>query len=202
MTGLTVQYKMVWLGKIGGKQFGRDLNNCLFVHYISDLRRKYTNLCVWSILILWIWVFVAMLILSVWSIVLKITKELNYQTANLVILDWKRLSMAESTSLSRTLPLYGYYVLVTLVVLWNINKWENKTRSVILLMSERTSSGLGGELRQAKVLAWYPGHVYLENLSPNFPHLVGSFGNLSYIIYNQISFYMKEGLPKTWCICL
>ena len=129
MTGLTVQYKMVWLGKICGKQFGRDLNNCLFVHYISDLRRKYTNLCVWSILILWIWVFVAMLILSVWSIVLKITKELSYQIANLVILDWKRLSMAESTSLSRNLPLYGCYVLVTLVVLWNINKWENRTWS-------------------------------------------------------------------------
>lgn len=49
-----VQYKMVWLERICGKQFGRDLNNCLFVHYISDLRRKYTNLCVWSILILWI----------------------------------------------------------------------------------------------------------------------------------------------------
>lgn len=62
-----------------------------------------------------------MLTLPVSSIVLKITEELSYHIENLVNLDWKRLTMAERT-LSKNLPLYGYHVLVTLVVLWNINK--------------------------------------------------------------------------------
>lgn len=121
-----VQPKMVWPRKMLDKQFGSHLNNCLFVHYISNLKKKYTNLCVWSILILWIWVLVDIIILSVWFTILKITKRLSYQTESLVNLDWRRLIMAEGRSLSRNLPLCGYYVLVTLVVLWNINKWENR----------------------------------------------------------------------------